>query len=185
MYLNLTYILKTSNVTLESWKRVNTFSPTISFLTFTLFSYHIWYLNFYIFKTKHLKERSLQILFQFSTTTKKILKKENESQSHVKIFAYSFSLKRAANPVTTFPPSSTVLGFTAGGCHVTFEPSSASFSPSTTPFCFTLLHSDNHLARIYSAFLHGGIGIPFFFKLCLTASDIILTIWSNRPHFPT
>lgn len=36
--------------------------------------------------------------------------------------------------------------------------------------------AESHLASMYSAFLHGGTCIPFFFKLCLAASDTAATI---------
>jgi len=44
---------------------------------------------------------------------------------------------------------------------------------------------DSHLANMYSAFLQGGTCIPFFFKLCLAASDTEATIWQRRSDFPT
>ena len=48
-----------------------------------------------------------------------------------------------------------------------------------------LMWGESHLALMYSAFLHGGKCIPFFFKLCLAASDTIETIWPRRSGLPT
>lgn len=52
-----------------------------------------------------------------SETPQDSLEEEKKNRERTKFLSYGLSLRREANPVTTFVPLSTLFGFTAGGCH--------------------------------------------------------------------